>query len=35
MEGSGSKRRTVFPHEFLYKTVLSGDLKQYYEIDPR
>ncbi|NDC76753.1 MAG: deoxyhypusine synthase [Chitinophagia bacterium] len=24
-----------FPHEFLYKTVLSGDLEQYYEIDPR
>jgi deoxyhypusine synthase len=24
-----------FPHEFLYKTVLSGDLKPYYEIDPR
>jgi deoxyhypusine synthase len=24
-----------FPHEFLYKVVLSGDLKQYYEIDPK
>ncbi|MEO5563631.1 MAG: deoxyhypusine synthase family protein, partial [Chitinophagaceae bacterium] len=24
-----------FPHEFLYKTVLSGDLKQYYEIDAK
>ena len=24
-----------FPHEFLYKTLLSGDLKPYYEIDPK
>ena len=24
-----------FPHEFLYKTVLSGELEQYYEIDPK
>ncbi len=24
-----------FPHEFLYKMVLSGDLEQYYEIDPK
>jgi len=24
-----------FPHEFLYKVVLSGDLEQYYEIDPK
>jgi deoxyhypusine synthase len=24
-----------FPHEFLYKVVLSGDLDQYYEIDPK
>ncbi len=24
-----------FPHEFLYKTILSGELKQYYEIDPK
>src|SRR6201992_2263081 len=24
-----------FPHEFLYKVVLSGDLQQYYEIDPQ
>ncbi|MDR1898102.1 MAG: deoxyhypusine synthase family protein [Prevotellaceae bacterium] len=23
-----------FPHEYMYKTLLSGDLKQYYEIDP-
>ncbi|MEK7226720.1 MAG: deoxyhypusine synthase family protein, partial [Bacteroidota bacterium] len=30
-----AKRERYFPHEFLYKTVLSGDLKQYYEIDPK
>lgn len=24
-----------FPHEFLYKVVLSGDLEHYYEIDPK
>src|ERR1700750_2013332 len=24
-----------FPHEFLYKTVLSGDLEQHYEIDKK
>lgn len=23
-----------FPHEYMYKLLLSGDLKQYYEIDP-
>jgi deoxyhypusine synthase len=24
-----------FPHEFMYKMLLSGDMKQYYEIDPK
>jgi deoxyhypusine synthase len=24
-----------FPHEFMYKMILSGDLEQYYEIDPK
>lgn len=24
-----------FPHEYMYKMLLSGDLKQYYEIDPK
>lgn len=24
-----------FPHEYMYKMLLSGDLEQYYEIDPR
>jgi deoxyhypusine synthase len=24
-----------FPHEFMYKMLLSGDLEQYYQIDPK
>jgi deoxyhypusine synthase len=24
-----------FPHEFMYKMLLSGELEQYYEIDPK
>lgn len=24
-----------FPHEYMYKMILSGDLKQYYQIDPK
>src|SRR6201985_980046 len=28
-----AKGERYFPHEFLYKTVLSGDLDQYFEID--
>src|SRR5690606_387987 len=30
-----AKGERYFPHEFLYKTILSGDLQQYYEIDPK
>jgi len=30
-----AKGERYFPHEFLYQTVLSGDLEQYYEIDPK
>jgi len=26
--------RRFFPHEYLYQVLLSGDLEQYYEIDP-
>ncbi len=26
---------SYFPHEFLYQIVLSGELEQYYEIDPK
>ena len=24
-----------FPHEYMYKMILSGDLEKYYEIDPK
>ncbi len=30
-----SKGERYFPHEFMYKMLLSGDLEQYYEIDPK
>lgn len=30
-----SKAERYFPHEFLYKIINSGVLKQYYEIDPK
>ena len=30
-----AKGERYFPHEFLYKVVLSGELQQYYEIDPK
>jgi deoxyhypusine synthase len=29
-----TKNERYFPHEFMYKLLLSGELKQYYEIDP-
>jgi deoxyhypusine synthase len=29
------KGERFFPHEFMYKMLLSGDLEQYYEIDPK
>lgn len=29
------KGERFFPHEFLYKLLLSGVLEQYYEIDPK
>tara|TARA_R110002072_G_scaffold534_5_gene3770 strand:+ start:24806 stop:25774 length:969 start_codon:yes stop_codon:yes gene_type:complete len=29
------KKERLFPHEFLYKILLSGELEQYYEIDPK
>ena len=31
-EASGER---YFPHEFLYQVVRSGELEQYYEIDPK
>src|SRR5450432_4776132 len=30
-----ARNERYFPHEFLYKVVLSGELEQYYEIDPK
>ncbi len=27
--------KAFFPHEFMYKILLSGKLKQYYQIDPK
>jgi deoxyhypusine synthase len=29
-----TKKERYFPHEFMYKLILSGELKQYHEIDP-
>lgn len=29
------KGERYLPHEFFYKLLLSGDLKQYYQIDPK
>ena len=30
-----AKGESYFPHEYLYKILLSGDLEQHYEIDPK
>ena len=30
-----SKGKRYFPHEYMYKMLLSGVLEQYYEIDPK
>lgn len=29
------KRERYFPHEFMYKMLLSKDMERYYEIDPK
>lgn len=29
------KGERFFPHEYMYKILLSGELEQYYEIDPK
>lgn len=29
------KGERYFPHEYMYKILLSGELKQYYQIDPK
>jgi deoxyhypusine synthase len=33
-KGAEDKGERYFPHEFMYQMLLSGDLEQYYEIDP-
>ncbi|MAY82776.1 MAG: deoxyhypusine synthase [Flavobacteriales bacterium] len=30
-----AKGERYFPHEYLYKLLLSGEMEQYYEIDPK
>ena len=30
-----NKGERYFPHEYMYKILLSGELEQYYEIDPK
>lgn len=32
---SDNKNEKFFPHEYIYRMILSGELKQYYEIDPK
>ena len=34
-KGSEEKGARFFPHEYMYKMLLSGVLEQYYEIDPK
>ncbi len=33
-KGAEEAGERYFPHEYMYKMLLSGDLEQYYEIDP-
>jgi deoxyhypusine synthase len=32
---ANDKGERYFPHEYMYKMLLSGVLEQYYEIDPK
>ncbi|WP_414550460.1 deoxyhypusine synthase family protein [Anabaena sp. CCY 0017] len=32
---ANDKGERYFPHEFMYKMLLSGDMEQYYQIDPK
>ncbi len=34
-KSANDKGERYLPHEFMYKLILSGELKQYYEIDPK
>lgn len=33
-KGAEEAKERYLPHEYMYKMLLSGDLEQYYEIDP-
>ena len=35
LEGCRSCQRTLFPHEYMYKLLLSEVMKDDYEIDPK
>lgn len=32
---ASEKKESYFPHQYLYRVLMSGKLKQYYEIDPK
>ncbi len=34
-KGAEESGERYFPHEYMYKILLSGELEQYYEIDPK
>ncbi|QMU28535.1 deoxyhypusine synthase family protein [Adhaeribacter radiodurans] len=34
-EKADQEGKAYFPHEFFYQILLSGDLEQYYQIDPK
>ena len=34
-EAADQKGERLFPHEFFYRMLLSGELEQYYQIDPK
>lgn len=34
-EAADQKGESYFPHEFLYQILLSGELREHYEIDPK
>lgn len=34
-EEATAQGKSYFPHEYFYKILLNGDLKQYYQIDPK
>jgi deoxyhypusine synthase len=34
-EKADSEGKAYFPHEFFYQILLSGELEQYYQIDPK